>query len=74
MPDDLTRSDLIQTLARIEAGLADASYRVGRLRQGDRKSRELAAVAINVQGARSDVVALLQLLRAFDADELPEAD
>jgi hypothetical protein len=74
MADELSRSELVETLARIQAGLADASYRVGRVRQGDRKSRELAAIAINIQGARSDVVALLQLLHAYEGDELPEGN
>jgi hypothetical protein len=73
MAENLSRHDLMTALARIEAGLADASYRMGRLRQGDRKSREIAAVSINIQGARSDVVALMQLIddRA-DTDSTPD--
>lgn len=71
MADDISRRDLIEVLARIEAGLADATYRVGRMRQADRRSRELGAVAINLQGARSDVVALLQLLGAYSDDPVP---
>jgi hypothetical protein len=68
MADNLTRTDLMQALVRIDAGLADASYRVGKLRQGNRTSRDLAAVSINLEGARSDLVALMQLLGRWDDD------
>lgn len=57
-----SRETLIAVLAGVEAALFDATYRLGRLKQQDRGTRDLAAAALSIQVARRDLVALLDAL------------
>jgi hypothetical protein len=60
-----TADDLVEALTRIERGLANATFRLGRLRHAHRGSalhRDLTAISYDVTGARRDAAALLDAL------------
>ncbi len=72
--DTPTPAQLREALAHAEATLTHASMRLGRLRSRNRGaplSRDLTAVAFDIQAARDVVVAVLDALATAD-DTMPD--